>query len=76
MKEFNTNNLKNLNAFNYNFKNITLYFYIDNKTIFVYKEELKKDFSNRGNYIQAGSKAYIDGWLYGAVQCKYKMFDN
>ena len=67
------NEFKNYKAFASNFKPITII--KRGKEYFVYKKgDEPKD--GEDNYIQHGSKEYIDGWLYGAVQAKMKKFES
>lgn len=75
LKELDTSKLKNLQAYTENF-NIKLYFYIDNKTIYATCENLQNHSEIDFSYIQSGTLDYIDGWLYGAVQCNCRMFNN
>ncbi len=63
--------LTNIKAFEANFEPLNFLYNSDNKKIFAYSEEPN---SQASNYIQYGSLEYINGWLYGAVQAKYKMF--
>ena len=60
----------NYKAFEANFK--PLRFVKRGNEYFVYKADEKDD----DNYKQHGNKDYINGWLYGAVQAKMKMFES
>ena len=67
------NEFKNYKSFSSNFKPLTIV--KRGKEYFVYKKgDEPKD--GEDNYIQHGSKEYIDGWLYGAVQAKMKKLES
>lgn len=63
--------LTNIKPFNFNFKPLYFLYNINDKKVYVYTEEPNNQASN---YVQFGSIEYINGWLYGAVQAKCKMF--
>ena len=73
LTEKQLNKLTNLNAFNANFEMLSFRYNVNNKTIYVYNELPN---NQESNYIQYGSLEYINGWLYGAVQAKFKMFKS
>ena len=65
--------LTNIKAFNANFKPLYFLYDSNNKKVYAFTEEPN---SQASNYVQYGSLEYINGWLYGAVQAKCKMFIN
>ena len=63
--------LTNIKPFNANFKPLYFLYNSNDKKVYVYTEEPN---SQSSNYVQFGNIEYINGWLYGAVQAKCKMF--
>lgn len=61
---------KNYAAYKANFKPLTIV--KQGKDYFVYKESANES----SDYVQFGSKEYIDGWLYGCVQAKMKIVEG
>lgn len=61
---------KNYAAYKANFKPLVIT--KQGKNYFVYKEGAEES----SDYVQFGSKEYIDGWLYGCVQAKMKIVEG